>query len=252
MKISYELNPPKLVKNEYFEISLLQKEIRNLIERAFSLNGLVDGIHLTDSVLGVPRLSSVTAASYIRNSGIALSLSCSLRVRDRNFTSIFQFVSDATLVGVKSLLVLLGDKPSKGSGDSKLVPSEIVKVLRSERYDTGVELNLTVPSKIRNISSIRKKIEAEPNALVTQSISSLSNLGEIVDVARPFGIGVVACIMTPSKKNEFSAEMIGLDWTEYQKEPVDFLKEAGKSANEILLTSPNSFKDGLELLKALK
>ncbi len=61
MKISYELNPPKLVKNEYFEISLLQKEIRNLIERAFSLNGLVDGIHLTDSVLGVPRLSSVTA-----------------------------------------------------------------------------------------------------------------------------------------------------------------------------------------------
>ena len=91
-------------------------------------------------------------------------------------------MSDATLVGVKSLLVLLGDKPSKGSGDSKLVPSEIVKVLRSERYDTGVELNLTVPSKIRNISSIRKKIEAEPNALVTQSISSLSNLGEIVDV----------------------------------------------------------------------
>jgi len=252
MKISYELNPPKLVKNEYFEISLLQKEIRNLIERAFSLNGLVDGIHLTDSVLGVPRLSSVTAASYIRNSGIALSLSCSLRVRDRNFTSIFQFVSDATLVGVKSLLVLLGDKPSKGSGDSKLVPSEILKVLRSERYDTGVELNLTVPSKIRNISSIRKKIEAKPNALVTQSISSLSNLGEIVDVARPFGIGVVACIMTPSKKNEFSAEMIRLDWTEYQKEPVDFLKEAGKSANEILLTSPNSFKDGLELLKALK
>jgi 5,10-methylenetetrahydrofolate reductase len=250
MKISYELNPPKLVKNEYFEISQLQKEIRNLIERAFSLNGLVDGIHLTDSVLGVPRLSSVTAASYIRNSGIALS--CSLRVRDRNFTSIFQFVSDATLVGVKSLLVLLGDKPSKGSGDSKLVPSEILKVLRSERYDTGLELNLTVPSKIRNISSIRKKIEAKPNALVTQSISSLSNLGEIVDLARPFGIGVVACIMTPSKKNEFSAEMIGLDWTEYQKEPVDFLKEAGKSANEILLTSPNSFKDGLELLKALK
>jgi 5,10-methylenetetrahydrofolate reductase len=252
MKISYELNPPKLVKNEYFEISLLQKEIRNLIERSFSLNGLVDGIHLTDSVLGVPRLSSVTAASYIRNSGIALSLSCSLRVRDRNFTSIFQFVSDATLVGVKSLLILLGDKPSKGLGDSKLVPSEILKVLRSEGYDTGVELNLTVPSKIRNISSIRTKIEAKPNALVTQSISSLSNLGEIVDVARPFGIGVVACIMTPSKKNEFSAEMIGLDWTEYQKEPVDFLKEAGKSANEILLTSPNSFKDGLELLKALK
>ena len=122
-----------------------RKRIRNRIERAFSLNGLVDGIHLTDSVLGVPRLSSVTAASYIRNSGIALSLSCSLRVRDRNFTSIFQFVSDATLVGVKSLLGILGDKPSKGSGDSKLVPSEIVKVLRSERYDTGVELNLTVP-----------------------------------------------------------------------------------------------------------
>jgi hypothetical protein len=58
--------------------------------------------------------------------------------------------------------------------------------------------------------------------------------------------------MIPSEKNKVSAEMIGLDWKEYQNNPIDFIKNAGKIANEVLLTSPNSFRFGLQLLKELK
>jgi hypothetical protein len=87
---------------------------------------------------------------------------------------------------------------------------------------------------------------------VTQSISSLSDLGEIIDLAKPYGIKVKAVVMVPSEKNRKSASMIGLDWSEYERNPVDFIMQAAKMADSILLSSPNSFTSGLELLQQLK
>ena len=60
MKISFELNPPRIVKNQHFDLVLLNQEIQKFTKRASELVHLVDGIHLTDSVLGIPRISSVT------------------------------------------------------------------------------------------------------------------------------------------------------------------------------------------------
>ncbi|MGA8082414.1 MAG: hypothetical protein WB988_11165, partial [Candidatus Nitrosopolaris sp.] len=93
MKISFELNPPRIVKNQRFDLVLLNQEIQKFTKRASELVHLVDGIHLTDSVLGIPRISSVTAANFIKRTGNPLKLGCSVRVRDRNYTSICQFVS---------------------------------------------------------------------------------------------------------------------------------------------------------------
>lgn len=252
MKITYELNPPKVIRGDYFDLLRLNQEMEYLSSRASSLSGFVDGIHLTDSVLGIPRVSSVTAASHIKRSGCSLNLSCSLRVRDRNLTSTSQFVCDAILIGVKSLLILIGDEPLDGPKDSGLKPSDVLNILHSKKYDTAVDLNLSIPNKIKNRSSIQKKIEARPHAFITQSIVSLSELEEIVDIAKPLGIKVVACIMAPSEKNKFSADMIGLNWKEYEKNPIDFIRQAGKIANEVLVTSPNSFTSGIDLLKELK
>jgi 5,10-methylenetetrahydrofolate reductase len=155
-------------------------------------------------------------------------------------------------MGMKSLLILTGDEPPDGPKDSGLKPSDVLKVLHSRKYDTAVDLNLSIPNKIKNRSSIQKKIEARPHAFITQSIVSLSDLGEIVDIAKPSGIKVVACIMAPSEKNKSSAIMIGLNWKEYEKNPIDFIRQAGKIANEVLITSPNSFTSGIDLLKELK
>jgi hypothetical protein len=57
--------------------------------------------------------------------------------------------------------------------------------------------------------------------------------------------------MTPSEKNLQSAKIIGLDWSQYEKNPVDFIKNAAKIADGVLLTSPNSFKSGLDVLKQI-
>ena len=256
MKVSYELNPPKIVRGERFDLGQLRIDIQKMVERASQLSGRVAGIHLTDSVLGIPRLSSISAASFVltelgRNSP---SLSCSVRSRDRNFTSMSQAVGDATVLGVESLLILLGDEPTDGPGRSCLRPTLALEMLKKEGYHNWIKFSLSFPARVRDCPprSFEKKIEAGPDCFVTQSISSLSDLGEIVDLAKAHGIKTTAVIMVPSEKNRQSASLIGLDWSGYEKEFVDFIKNAGRIADSVLLTSPNSFQAGLDILDKLK
>jgi len=200
-------------------------------------------------------MSSVTAARYIKvHMDTAARLSCSIRVRDRNFTSLCQAVSDAILVGAESVLILMGDESADRVGYSGLRPSTAVRMLRKEGYGLNIKLDLSFPAKVKDKSaqSIRNKLEVTPHSLVTQSISSLSDLGEIIDLAKPYGIKITAVVMVPSEKNRQSASLIGLDWSEYESNPVDFVRQAAKMADRVLLTSPNSFGSGLELLRQLK
>lgn len=250
-KIRFELNPPKTVQNRYFEDHELRKSLLSLVARARELVGLVDGIHITDSVLGIPRISGISFAHFIRNSGNSLPISCSLRARDRNYTSFMQFVGDAILLGLESILILKGDELGPDSSTSNLKPTEILKILQREKYDRYINFNLTAPSKITDRFQIEKKILSKPHSLVTQSIESLANLEELADLAKQHGIRTVACIMIPSDKNLKSAQMIGLDWNEYSKDPVSFITEAGKIADEVLLTSPNHFAAAIEVLNVI-
>jgi 5,10-methylenetetrahydrofolate reductase len=256
INVSYELNPPKIVKGERFDLGQLKGNIEEMTYRALQLRALVSGIHLTDSVLGIPRLSSVTAARYIKEQLNAeeVRLSCSIRVRDRNFPSLCQAVSDAILIGVDSVLILMGDEPVNKLGDSGLRPSAAVRMLKKEGYDLNIKLDLSFPARVNDKSaqSIRSKLNVTPHSLVTQSISSLSELGQIVDLVKPYGIKVTAVVMVPSEKNHQSASLIGLKWSEYASNPIDFIREAAKMADSVLLTSPNSFASGLQLLRQLK
>jgi 5,10-methylenetetrahydrofolate reductase len=255
MKVAYELNPPKIVKGEKFDLVQLKASIQEMTDRASQLCGLVSGIHLTDSVLGIPRVSSIAAARYIKGRIDAeVRLSCSIRVRDRNFPSLCQTVSDAILMGAESVLILMGDEPAHRLGDSGLRPSTAVRMLKKDGYDLNIKLDLSFPAKVKDKSaqSIRNKLNVIPHSLVTQSISSLSDLGEITDLAKPYGINIIAVVMVPSEKNRQSATLIGLDWSEYASNPVDFIRQAAKMTDRVLLTSPNSFASGLQILRQLK
>jgi hypothetical protein len=127
-------------------------------------------------------------------------------------------------------------------------------MLKKEGYDSYIHLNLSSPAKLDTKLSLtmQNKLEAKPYSLVTQSISSLADLGRIVDIARPCGIKVIAVIMVPSDKNKQSSSIIGLDWSYYEKDVVEFIYQAAKMADEVVLTSPNSFQSGMEILRQLK
>lgn len=253
MIISYELNPPKILPSNHFSYSNFLSDIANVKKKVMILDEYINCIHFTDSVLGIPRLSSITMASIIKKYNAKMKISCSVRTRDRNLLSMYQTISDSILLNLESLLIILGDEPRNDLKTQELLkPSQVVNQLSSQEFNKLIKLNLSIPNKIRNINTIKSKIDAKPNAFVTQSIESLKDLENIIDQIRPFDIKVVACIMVPSEKNKKSAELIGLNWKEYEKEPIEFIKNSGKIADEVLITSPNHFALATEILKELK
>ncbi|HEX2406968.1 MAG TPA: hypothetical protein VHJ38_07140 [Nitrososphaeraceae archaeon] len=254
MIINYELNPPKILPKDYFSYSNLLDDIDNIKKKVKTLNEYSHSIHFTDSVLGIPRISSITMANIIKKYNDGIKISCSIRTRDRNLTSMYQIISDSVLYNIESLLILFGDQPTRDDlGNHNLLkPSRVVNLLNSQEFKKYIKLNLSIPNKIRNINTIQRKIDAKPYAFVTQSIESLKDLENIIDIVRPFDVKVIACIMLPSQKNKRSAELIGLNWQEYEKEPIEFIRNCGKIADEVLLTSPNHFALATEILKELR
>ena len=76
MTVRYEINPPKISDDG--------QEARNVLsERIETISSVCNGIHLTDSVLGIPRISPFEIAKQIRESNKKIKLTCSLRVRDK-------------------------------------------------------------------------------------------------------------------------------------------------------------------------
>lgn len=245
MKVSYELNPPKILDGK-FDYDRLNKDLIKFNSKITEIRGLVDSVHITDSVLGIPRISSISIAK-----DFDIKVRCSLRVRDRNFLALLQLVTDAILNNIDGLLIIKGDEPIDNSIDSGLKPSSIVRQLNELGFSKKIKLFLSIPCNPTK-DAIEKKISAEPYGLITQTISSIDNLIMINDLAKEHGVKVLPCIMVPSEKNKRSAEMIGLDWSNYRDDPYSFIKRAYDICGEVLMTSPLSFKDGIEILRRLK
>jgi len=250
MTVTYELNPPKVIQDTVLSHQQLQESVNKLKTKALEVSNVCNSIHVTDSVLGIPRISPITIGVFIRNSNDGIELSASVRVRDRNLTSLTQTICDAILLDLNAVLILKGDPPPAGPKDSKLVPSEVVKQFNEQGFGKKIDLFLSLPSN-PNFEKIHKKIEAQPKGFVTQVISSLDQIIKIVDKLKPQGFRIIPCILLPSEKNLQSAKRLNLDWSNYSNDVVGFIKEAHKISGNVLISSPNDFKRALEILKKL-
>lgn len=251
MTIRYEINPPRVIQNRVLSHKEVRGSLGKVEKRIRKLSRLCDGIHLTDSVLGVPRISPITTGAMIRNDGLKLDITASLRVRDRNITALTQSVYDAVLLGLDGILILKGDKPPKGPKDSKLVPSDVVRHFKDLGFDKNLDFFLSIPAN-PNFEKIQKKIDAEPKGFVTQVVQSTEQVFRLVDKLKPQGFKVIPCVMVPSENNAKSAKMVGIDFAKYEEDTLDFVSEIYKSTNEVLLTSPNDFQAAINILTKLK
>lgn len=256
MNIIYELNPPKILNSYRIDIALLNQELLKFLNRAKIISNFTKYIHITDSVLGIPRFSSIHATQMIMNNltKLDLNISCSVRTRDRNMNSIIQMVTDAVMLKISGLLFIQGDKPAFEESEkapSLSNPTDVVKLLTSIGFDKLIDLDLSIPNKISNQKVFQKKVNSKPHKFITQSINSIQEIRDLKDLIKPNNIQLIPCIMVPSVKNERAAAMIGLDWSEYQDNFLGFLKEVYQETDYILITSPNSFDEGIEVLKKI-
>ncbi|MDE1814847.1 MAG: 5,10-methenyltetrahydrofolate synthetase, partial [Thaumarchaeota archaeon] len=178
-------------------------------------------------------------------------ITASIRVRDRNLTSITQTICDAILLNLNGVLVLKGDTPPSGPKDSGLVPSDIVKQFNEQGFGKRIDMFLSVSSN-PDFEKIHKKIEAQPKGFVTQVISSINQVTRMVDILKPQGFKIIPCVLLSSEKNMKSAQMLNLDWSEYSKDVVGFVKQIDRIAGNVLISSPNDFAGALDLLHRLR
>ena len=242
MTVRYEINPPKISDDG--------QDIRKvLFQRIETISHVCSGIHLTDSVLGIPRVSPFKIARQIRESNKNIKLTCSLRVRDRNLNDIEKIVQQS--VGtVDGILVLMGDKSNTISNKDELVPSQVVKTLNDNGLGKKIELFLSIPSN-PNFTKIQKKIDAKPMGFFTQVIHSKDQIEKIASKLKPNDFKIIPCLLLPSQNNLKSAEFLKIDWSNYKENISGFINEIHSITNDILITSPNDFKRAYETISKL-
>ena len=242
MTVRYEINPPKVSDDG--------QDARNvLFERINMIGSVCNGIHLTDSVLGIPRVSPFEIAKKIRESNKDMKITCSLRVRDRNLNEIKKIVEESTGI-VDGILVLMGDKSDKSSNKEELIPSQVVKALNEDGFGKKTELFLSIPSN-PNFAKIQKKIDANPTGFFTQVIHSKDQIEKISNQLDSNGFKIIPCLLLPSHKNLKSAEFLKIDWSDYKENIVGFINEIHGITDDILITSPNDFKRAYETISKL-
>ena len=193
----------------------------------------------------------MTTSSFVRNQDHNLDITVSMRVIDKTITSITDLVNDAIVQNLNGVLVLKGDVPVNSTAkNSTLIPSQVVKHCNELGFGKKIDLFLSLPSNL-NFNKIQKKIDAEPKGFITQVIHSIDQVSRIVDALKPQGFKIIPIIMIPSEKNSKSAEFLKLDWSNYQDNVIDFINEIHNVAGEVLVTSPNDFQKGKEILRQL-
>lgn len=241
MTIMYEINPPR--------ISADQNILNTLFERIESISSVCDGIHLTDSVLGIPRISPLNVAKKIRETNQKIKLTCSLRVRDKELNAIEEIVKESVGI-VDGILILMGDKSNTSQGKTNLVSSQVVTALNDNGFGEKLELFLSIPAS-PNFAKIQKKINAKPRGFFTQIVNSKAMVQRMTDFLKPKGFRVIPCLLLPSEKNSKSAELLKIDWSDYKDNFIEFASEIHNSADDILISSPNDFKGAHETLSKL-
>ena len=242
MTVRYEINPPKISDDG--------QDVRNVLsERIKMISSVCNGIHLTDSVLGIPRVSPFEIAEKIRESNKDIKITCSLRVRDKDLNEIEKIIQ-ASIGIVDGVLILMGDKSDTTSNKEELIPSQVVKTLNENGFGKKTDLFLSIPSN-PNFTKIQKKVNAKPTGFFTQVIHSKDQIEKISNHLGSNGFKIIPCLLLPSHKNLKSAEFLKIDWSDYKENIVGFINEIHGITDDILITSPNDFKRAYETISKL-
>jgi len=241
MTIRYEANPPKILPNVD-----TNESIQKFIEKIKIISKKCDAIHLTENVLGFQRVSPIEAGKIIKKEIPNLSITVSLRVRDKSESEISEFVENCISIGFSGILILMGDPSQTERKDSGQIPSLTVKRLREQGVDSKINLYLSISNK-PNFLKIGKKLEANPKGFMTQVIQNIKQVQDLSENLK--GFSIIPILLYPSPKNEKSAKFLNLDLASYSKEFEGLLNQTHKITGDVLLTSPSDFRGLNEFLE---
>ena len=221
-------------------------QLEKFVDKIKKISKKCDAIHLTENVLGHKRVSPIKIGEIIKKEIPDIPITVSLRVRDKDENEIEKFVDKCISIGITGILIIMGDPSQTNISDSGLIPSTVISNLKKKKYDSKIELYLSISNK-PNFSKIGKKLRANPKGFMTQVVQNIQQVQNLSDNLKQFSI--IPIILFPSEKNQKSADFLGLNLSEYSKEFDKFVKETYKITGDILITSPNDFNGLKEYLE---
>ena len=108
-----------------------------------------------------------------------------------------KFVDKCISIGITGILIIMGDPSQTNTLDSGLIPSEVISNLKKKKYDSKIELYLSISNK-PNFSKIGKKLRANPKGFMTQVVQNIRQVQNLSDNLKQFSI--IPIILFPSEK----------------------------------------------------
>ena len=206
--ITAEISPPK------------GTDISGMIKEAVMVRGIVDAVSVTDNQRAIMRMSPLAACSALSQEGIEtiMHLTC----RDRNRLALQSELLGAALLGIKNVVVMSGDYPTKGDnpGAKPVYDLDSVQLLDMiSSLNCGVDLSgnglegktelfagavsnteLTEAAFIK----LEKKTRAGAKFIITQAVFDAGKFSEFMDkIHDTFGkqIKIIAGIIPLRSEN---------------------------------------------------
>ena len=228
MTLRYEANPPRIEH---------AGDMDKFMHRLAQMASVCDGVHITENVLGIPRVHPVAVGQRLHESLPDLTMTLSMRVRDKNSRQIDTFVADAADAGFTGMLVVAGDR-SSGSVDTGESPSMVVSRLQRNRIDEQMDMYLSVPTN-PNRHTMGAKIRAGPKGFMTQVIHTVSQINNIVTLLP--GFHIIPILLFPSPRNHKAAKFLHIDMSCYG-DFLDFVGRVHDITGDVLITSPGDYE----------
>lgn len=183
--VTAEVSPPK------------GTDISGMIKEAVMVRGIVDAVSVTDNQRAIMRMSALAACSALSQEGIEtiMHLTC----RDRNRLALQSELLGAALLGIKNVVVMSGDYPTKGDnlGAKPVYDLDSVQLLDMiSSLNCGVDLSgnglegktelfagavsnteLTGAAFIK----LEKKTRAGAKFIITQAVFDAGKFSEFMD-----------------------------------------------------------------------
>ncbi len=189
--ITAEISPPK------------GTDINGMMKEAGMIKDSVDAVCVTDNQRAIMRMSPLAACSVLSQEGFEtiMHLTC----RDRNRLALQSELLGAAHLGIKNLLVMSGDYPTKGDhpGAKPVYDLDSVQLLDTiSNLNSGVDLSGNIlegkteffTGAVSNteltevaLMKLGKKIKAGARFIITQAVFDAGRFSEFMDKIRDAG-----------------------------------------------------------------
>jgi 5,10-methylenetetrahydrofolate reductase len=211
--ITAEISPPK------------GTDLNGMMKEARIIKDAVDAVCVTDNQRAIMRMSPIAACSALSQEGLEtiMHLTC----RDRNRLALQSELLGAAHLGIKNLLVMSGDYPTKGDhpGAKPVYDLDSVHLLDTiSSLNSGVDLSGNIlegkteffTGAVSNtelteigLMKLGKKIKAGSRFIITQAVFDTGRFSEFMDKIHDAGwkqTGIIAGIIP--LRSEKSAQFL--------------------------------------------